>query len=484
MKTKKILGTLVVAMLGAFIGIFVYSMVFTGKDDRTTHPLVVQNDTQQVSLASLPANLDAQTLDFTMAAEKSVHAVVHVKNTKFEVQRYTNPFYEFFYGDASRTEPTPVVGYGSGVIISPDGYIVTNNHVVEQADEIEVTLNDKRSYKADIVGTDPSTDIALVKIKADDLPYIPFGNSDALKLGEWVLAVGNPFNLTSTVTAGIVSAKGRNLGILPDNYRVESFIQTDAALNRGNSGGALVNTKGELVGINTAIISPNGAYAGNSFAVPVNIVKKIVADLIEYGTVQRAVLGVTITDVTNDLANEKKLDAIEGVYINGVSENGAAQAAGIEPGDVIISLNGVKVNSVSQLQEQVSRYRPKDKVDVVVKRNNKEKPFEVVLRNMEGETKMVTADEAVLGAQFREVSRELRNRLQIDYGVQVTGIRDGAMKDAGVKNDFVITSVDGQPVKSVQQVKNALETQPAGSNIELEGLYPRGNYIYVYVIKK
>ncbi|HDJ33885.1 MAG TPA: Do family serine endopeptidase [Bacteroidetes bacterium] len=482
MNTKKTLGTLLIAMAGAVVGIILYAAVFPA--EKQTHPLVWQQyDTQSVSLANYPASFEGSNLDFTMAAEKSVHAVVHVKNTKFQRQRYTNPFYEFFYGDIYRSEPTPIVGIGSGVIISPDGYIVTNNHVVEGADDIEVTLNDKRVFKAEIIGTDPSTDIALLKIKGEDFPFIPFGDSDNLKLGEWVLAVGNPFNLTSTVTAGIVSAKGRNLGILPDNYRVESFIQTDAALNRGNSGGALVNTRGELVGVNTAIISPNGAYAGNSFAVPVNIVKKIVADIIEFGSVQRAVLGVTITDVTDELAKEINLESIEGVYISGVAENGAAQAAGIEPGDVIISINGVKVNSVSELQEQVSRYRPKDKVDVVVKRNNREKQFEVVLRNMEGEARYITAETNVLGAKFRDVDRNLKKRLQIDNGVQITELGEGALQDAGIKNNFVITSIDGEPVESAAQVKNILARQPKGSSVEIEGIYPGGRYIYVYVVK-
>ena len=481
MKTKKILGILLLTLLGAFGGIFFYSLLFNGKND--VHQLVSQKDTQNVSLVGLPYALEGTTLDFTMAAEKTIHAVVHVKNTKYKIQRFTNPFYEFFYGDMYRGEPQPVIGFGSGVIISPDGYIVTNNHVIDGADEIEVTLNDRRTFTAEVIGADPSTDIALIRVKGTNLSFVTFGNSDELRLGEWVLAVGNPFNLTSTVTAGIVSAKGRNLGILPDNYRVESFIQTDAALNRGNSGGALVNTRGELVGINTAIISPNGGYAGNSFAVPVTIVKKIVADLIEFGAVQRALLGVSITDVTNALANEKKLDAIEGVYINGVNENGAAKEAGIQPGDVIVMVNGVKVNSVAELQEQISRFRPKDKVSIIIKRNNKQKPFEVVLRNMEGETSIVTITTAALGAQFREIGRELKTQLKIDYGVQITGLGEGKLQEAGIKSGFVITGIEGKPARSVDQVRNVLNRQTRGTNVELEGVYPGGKYVYVYVIR-
>lgn len=480
MKARKLLGTLLVAAFGAVVGIIGYTLV-TPK----IHPsaiLTASNDSQKVIFANLPADFQAEQFDLTLAAENTIHAVVHVKNTQYRVEQY-NPLYEWFYGERYSSKPVPVVGFGSGVIISKDGYIVTNNHVVEGSDEMEVTLNDRRTYKAEIIGTDPSTDIALLKIKEDNLPFIPFGDSDKLKLGEWVLAVGNPFNLTSTVTAGIVSAKGRNLGILPDRYRIESFIQTDAALNSGNSGGALVNTKGELVGINTAIISPNGAYSGNSFAVPVNIVKKIVADLLEYGEVQRAVLGVSIADVTSELANEKKMDVIQGVYISGITERGAAQEAQMKEGDVILSVNGVKVNSVAELQEQLSRYRPKDKVDIIVKRDNKEKPFTVVLRNKEGDAKLVTSTDLFLGARFKEASKEQLRKLGIDSGVQISELQDGNLRDASIKEGFIITTVDGNFVKSVEDLKNIIGQKRKGSTVEIEGVYPGGKYVYVYVVK-
>ncbi|MCG8701675.1 MAG: trypsin-like peptidase domain-containing protein, partial [Bacteroidales bacterium] len=365
MKIKKILGILtgllLIAVLGGAAALAMYKKFFPQKERVVTR--VFQ---QPVSNAKLPPdNMGAN--NFVYAAEQSVEAVVHVK-TKSVRESY-NPILDFFYNDGTNRQE--VVGFGSGVIISDDGYIVTNNHVIDGSSQVSVTLNDKREFDAEIIGTDPSTDLALLKVKGEGFQYVEWGNSDALKVGEWVLAVGNPFNLTSSVTAGIVSAKGKNIGIIRDEYRMESFIQTDAAVNRGNSGGALVNVKGELVGINTAIISPSGGYAGISFAVPVSIVQKVVRDLIEYGKVQRAVLGISITDVTAELAKEKDLDKIEGVYVLGVQDGGAAKAVGIKEGDVIISVGDVKVNSSGELQEQVSRYRPNDKVKVLVKRGEK-----------------------------------------------------------------------------------------------------------------
>lgn len=289
--------------------------------------------------------------------------MVHVKTTfQTSTRNYsTDPFFDFFFGRPERSypqQPQERVGTGSGVIISEDGYIITNNHVVQKSTNVEVTLNDKRSFPATVIGTDPSTDIALLKIDAKNLPVIPFGNSDALKIGEWVLAVGNPFNLTSTVTAGIVSAKARNINILDADMKIELFIQTDAAVNPGNSGGALVNTRGELVGINTAIASQTGSYTGYSFAVPISIASKVVADLKEFGVVQRAVLGVEIRDINDEFAKEKKLTLLNGAYVVNVVENSSAQDAGIEPGDIITNINGTKVKSVAQLQEQIGRYRP------------------------------------------------------------------------------------------------------------------------------
>ena len=386
-----------------------------------------------VHLASLTAE---GYPDFTKAAENSVHAVVHIKSTvKSQApvqgrQRAIDPF-EYFFGFGDRGQdfgtPQPSVGFGSGVIISKDGYIVTNNHVIDKANEIEVTLNDNRKFTAKLIGTDPQTDIALLKIEGNDFPYIPFGNSDNLKVGEWVLAVGNPFNLTSTVTAGIVSAKGRG-GIGANSGDIQSFIQTDAAINRGNSGGALVNTNGELVGINTAIYSQTGDFAGYGFAVPISIAGKVVADIKEYGTVQRAVLGVMIQDIS--VAKEanpdktKGLKANEGAYVGGFAEMSPAKQAGLEEGDVITAINGVKVKGVSELQDQVNRFRPGDKVKVDIIRGSSTKTYDVTLKNSSGNTSVVKKGDgiAAVGAAFKELSADKKKDLGVSYGVEVAGV--------------------------------------------------------------
>ncbi len=326
-------------------------------------------------------------MDLTYAAQQTVPAVVHVR-TKSKIETtYSNPLYEFFYGDGNITRSEPVIGFGSGVIISPDGYIVTNNHVIKGAETIAVTLNDNREFDAQLVAADPSTDIALLKIDAKNLAFIPFGNSDDMKLGEWVLAVINPYNLTSTVTAGIISAKARNLGILSGNYKIESFLQTDAALNPGNSGGALVNIKGELIGITTAIMSPTGGYSGNSFAVPSSIVKKVIEDLKTYGKVQRAILGITPIDVNAEVAKQHNLPVTEGVYVSDVRNDGAAKDAGIKEGDVIIKINNIQTENTSALQEELSKYNPNDKVTVTILRDNKEQTYTAILKSLENVTR-------------------------------------------------------------------------------------------------
>ena len=397
MKTRAFFGNIAIAVLSAFIAVIVYSNYFhkeiLNKSDAEAQKqkaldLVV--DSNEVNYTQIPITTKREVFDFTEAAERSIHAVVHV-TSKYNLENddyYKNPIYNWLFGETDRQ---PRVSFGSGVIISEDGYIVTNYHVVEESDEIQVVLNDKRTFTAELVGTDPSTDIALLKLESTNLPYISFGNSDILKVGEWVLAVGNPFNLTSTVTAGIVSAKARNINILRDqsNYPIESYIQTDAAVNKGNSGGALVDLKGELVGINSAIISPSGSYSGYSFAIPVNLVKKVVDDIMKYGEVQRAVLGVEIRDVNSYDLENFNLDKIEGILIIGVSKDGAAKDAGIKEGDVIIKINNIKVNSTAELTEQIGKYHPGEKVYVTIKRDNKRKQFNVLLRNMHGNTKIV-----------------------------------------------------------------------------------------------
>ncbi len=465
MKAKKLLGTLVVAIVGGLIAVYLYSKLVPREEK------VIATVQQPLSYTKLSGDYNGAPFDFVEAAKLSVEAVVHVK-TQSTRQTY-NPILEFFYGDSYR-DTQPVLGFGSGVIVSDDGYIVTNNHVVENSDKVYVTLNDKREFEAKVLGTDPSTDLALLKIKGEGFHYIPWGNSDSVQVGEWVLAVGNPFNLTSTVTAGIVSAKAKNIGIIQDQYRMESFIQTDAAVNRGNSGGALVDIHGNLIGINTAIISPSGGSAGISFAVPVTIVKKVVMDIIEFGVVQRAILGVSIQDITADLAKEKGLDKIEGVYISDVRSDGAAKAAGIEPGDIIISVNGVKVNSSGELQEQISRYRPNDKVTVVAKRNGKTKQFEVTLRNLQGQTSYVSGSSSddILGAKFENINQQEKTRLGIKYGVKVAELHPGKLRSEGVKEGFIITQVNNKPVYSIVELEKIIKGTRGG--VFIEGIYPNG----------
>lgn len=469
MKTKQIIIILFIAILGGLIGGF--APRFFRKEKK-----IIATIKQPVGFAYLPNDSALYNFNFVYAAEKSVEGVVHVKTQSVRETAY-NPLYEFFYGDSYR-EPEPVLGFGSGVIITDDGYIVTNNHVVENSNEVYVTLNDKREFKAEIIGTDPSTDLALLKIKEKSLPFIKFGNSDELRIGEWVLAVGNPYNLTSTVTAGIVSAKGRNLGIIQDRYRMESFIQTDAALNRGNSGGALVNIKGELVGINTAILSPSGTYSGNSFAVPVSIVTKVVSDLIEFGVVQRAILGVSIQEVTADLAKEYDLKKIEGVFIAGTTEGGAAQKAGIQEGDIIIKVDNTKVNSPAELQEKISSYRPNDKVLITIKRNSKMKQFNVTLRNLQGTTSYIKSAtfNNILGARFEELTDKEKTSLGIKYGVKVAELGAGKLRAEGVKEGFIITQINNKPIYSVRDLEKTINSIRGG--VYIEGIYKNGMISY------
>jgi serine protease Do len=414
--------------------------------------------------------------DFTTAADLSVHAVVHVKT--YTNQALYNPFDPFgFWGQQQRREPVQE-GSGSGVIITDDGYIVTNNHVVNDASKVEVTLNDNRTFTAKIVGTDPSTDLALLKIDEKNLPFIVYGNSDDLRVGEWVLAVGNPFNLTSTVTAGIVSAKARNIGILPDQFKIESFIQTDAAVNPGNSGGALVNTRGELVGINAAIASSTGSYAGYSFAIPVNLVKKVMNDLLEYGSVQRGFIGVSIRDIDSKLANEKGIRDIRGVYVAGLTEDGAAADAGIREGDIILKIGDVEVNSSPQLQEQVGRFRPGDRIAVTYSREGEVRTTTLTLRNREGSTALVKNEPAVtlLGAEFQNIPKSEMQRLAIKGGVKVTRLNNGKLSNAGIREGFIITQIDKRPIANLEELDNTLRNKQGG--VLIEGVYPNGTKAY------
>jgi serine protease Do len=469
MKKGNILVLAIVAIVGGLVAVVVYSILI----DNTEKEITARVE-QPVGIVNVAG--DTPITDFTFAAEQSINAVVHVK-TQSTVE-YRNPIYDFFYGDRYKGESEPIVGFGSGVIISPEGYIVTNNHVVEGSEKVYIALNDKREFEAVITGTDKSTDLAVLKVKADDLHYLPYGNSDQLKVGEWVLAVGNPFNITSTVTAGIVSAKGRSMQIIQDNYSIESFIQTDAAVNRGNSGGALVNLKGELIGINTAIVSPSGGYVGISFAIPVSIVKKVVTDLIEFGVVQRGVLGVSIGDITAELAKEKNLDKIEGVYVSEVRDNSGAREAGIESGDVIMKINDIAVNSPSELQEQVGRFRPGDRINVLIKRRGKMKQFGVTLRNLQGDTKVVTTKTygTILGARIVELEKDEKAKLGLKYGVKITELQTGKLKSEGVKEGFIITQVNNKPVYSVPELDKIINSIKGG--VYIEGIYPDGVVAY------
>jgi len=462
--------TFLLVISGALIAVWLYSTYFDN------HEIVTVKEAQPIKYTTLPADGQQTLPDLTFAAEKSVHTVVHIATQSVRGGGWStgNPFWDDFFG--YKREPQIARGFGSGVILSSDGYIVTNNHVIENAQNIKVILNDKREFEARLVGTDPSTDIALLKVDADNLPFLTYGNSDNLKLGEWVLAVGNPFNLTSTVTAGIVSARARNLGINEDQLAIESYIQTDAAVNPGNSGGALVNTRGELVGINSAIATRTGSYTGYSFAVPVSIVKKVVADLKEFGEVQRALLGVNISDLDAEKAEELKLAKVEGVLVLGVTQDGAAREAGLKEGDVIISVGGEDVKTTAELQEKISLYRPGDDVKIVVIRDNEKKPFNVTLRNKHGDTQVVRDNITILGAEFESVTEREKEKLDINYGIKIKTLDKGKLKDAGLKEGFIITNVNKKPIYEVNDFKREIGNARGG--ILVEGIYSNGEQAY------
>ncbi len=484
-KLKNALGIALVAVVSAGSAVGANSYLMNKKIDSMYSEGEFKQPLHYTSYDGLPADAP----DFTVAAENAVHGVVHIQVTSSSSSsgdaQYFDPF-EFFFGEGGgfqRQQPQARVASGSGVIISTDGYIITNNHVVEDADEIEVTLNDNRKFKAKVIGTDPTTDIALIKISAENLPTIPFGDSEKLKVGEWVLAVGNPFNLNSTVTAGIVSAKGR--GISGGTSKIESFIQTDAAVNPGNSGGALVNTKGELVGINTAIYSQTGNFTGYSFAVPISIASKVASDLKKYGAVQRAILGVQITDPENVKGEDKdKVKALEGAYVSSFAERSPAKEAGIEKGDVITAVNGTKVTNVNSLQEQVSKYRPGDKVEITVNRDGVIKKYNVELRNAQGGTQVVKGGDSteVMGAALTALTKKQKEEMSVSYGIQVTGLTDGKMKTAGIKKDFVIMEVNSQKMSDPEDfyriVDGILHGNSSEQGLFIKGFYPNGRTSY------
>lgn len=448
-----------------------------------------KNESEPIIQTTTETHVHAGYVDLTYAAETSVNAVVHVM-TKIETQgkyAYQDPWYNFFFGENERAQkPRTQISSGSGVILSSDGYIVTNNHVIANANSISVILNDKRSFDAKLVGTDPNTDIALLKIDAEGLPTLNVGNSDNLRIGEWVLAVGNPFNLSTTVTAGIVSAKARSINILDSDMKIESFIQTDAAVNPGNSGGALVNTKGELVGINTAIASQTGSYAGYSFAVPVSIMAKVVEDLKKYGMVQRALLGISIADITSDFAQKNGLNTLEGAYVAAVGKNSAADEAGIMQGDIIIAAKGIKVKSVSELQEIIGRLSPGDNVEISVLRNGKMKSYNVLLKNRIGTTDVIKNDESnIVGAKLRPLNEAQKMQLNVNNGLIVESIDNGSIFDkANIPVGYIIIKANSKPIYSISDLNAVIKAahNSGEKEIYLSG-YNRYGQVEYYSIK-
>lgn len=462
---------------------------------------LIKVNASPAALAAVPA----QPVDLTYAAEKSLPSVVHIlstKNSKVQtVEVQSDPFSDFFSdpfgffgnpnqgngGKQKRSVRTPKQqGSGSGVIISNDGYIVTNNHVVADADELTVTLNDNKEYSARIIGTDKTTDLALIKIDGKNLPAITIANSEDIKVGEWVLAVGNPFNLTNTVTAGIVSAKGRSL------YQngVESFIQTDAAINPGNSGGALVNTRGELIGINAMLYSQTGSFSGYGFAIPTSIMNKVVDDLKKYGTVQRAVIGIQGSDVKNyvdaqkDQGKDIDLGTMEGIYVAKVTEESAAEEAGLKEGDVITAIDGKEVNKMADLQEYLAKKRPGDKVSISYLRDKKKSTKTVTLKNEQGNTQVVKkADLDVLGGNFRAITDNQKQQFNIGYGLEVLKVNAGKLKNAGITKGFIIQRVNDSAIKTIDDLQNVVKEASTSKDpvLYIQGIYPTGKKAYFAV---
>jgi Do/DeqQ family serine protease len=503
-KMKRFGLVFMAAVLGSIVTLGTYKLLEKNQDNSFRIEHVAQ---APVLGAAYTVNNRGEVvpLEFTDVAKKVTPAVVHIKSTKVQqVHRgpyggtpdqdlYGNDLFRYFFGprdhfetpDPQRRGPSPRVGSGSGVLISEDGYIVTNNHVIDQADDIEVTLDDNRVFKAKLIGTDPSTDLALIQIKEKNLPHVPLANSDEVEVGEWVLAVGNPFNLTSTVTAGIVSAKGRNINILNDRSAIESFIQTDAAINPGNSGGALVNLSGGLVGISTAIASPTGAYAGYGFAVPANIVSKVVLDIQKYGMVQRGYLGLMIRSVDGNLAKEKGLELTEGVYVDSISTYSAAGDAGIREGDVILKVDEVPTQTSAQLLEIIGRHYPGDQVTLSIDRNGKKAEYTVTLRNQDGKEEMLERDSrellTILGLELEEIDPATARKLDIESGLKVTKLKNGKLKQhTEIKPGFIITKLDGKAVSTVDDFVAYLEHVQGG--VMLEGIYEDypGTYYFAF----
>lgn len=497
-KTKNVLFIVLIAVVSSIVTLLGYNAInkssgntFNSSNNNEVSEEIGEysnlfNQDKNVVLTNLTTNEGYP--DFTEAAERSLDGVVHVKTKTVSSQQYMNPFDFFFgFGDRGPSQPQERVGFGSGVIISKDGYIITNNHVVENANEVSVSLNDNREFTAEVVGTDSQSDLALLKIEGEGFPYLTFGNSDALQVGEWVLAVGNPFNLTSTVTAGIVSAKNRG-NVMGGG--LQSFIQVDAAVNPGNSGGALVNTRGELVGINTAIYSQTGNFAGYAFAIPISIAGKVAADIKEYGAVQRAYLGVQVPNIENirrdNPERARELSLIRGVVVEEFSDRSAAKAAGLQKGDIITAIDNVTINNFAELQVQLNRYRPGDKVSVTVDRNGDKRNFNVELKNDEGNTEISTAANPMtkLGATFSPISDERKANLGISSGIEVASVdTDGLFRKEGINKGFIIMRINNAPVNSESDINTivAATRNRQDKVLLVAGFYPNGRTQYIAI---
>lgn len=487
------LGLLGSAILGGGVAVGGYKLL----EPAPVAPQAVAADPQVRYTSEMRRSTYAvpEGLNFVAAAAAVTPAVVHVM-TEYAApavdqrQMQMDPFLRQFFGDQleqfhGQQPRSGGQGSGSGVIIAANGYIVTNNHVIEKASKIEVVLDDKRKFDAELVGADPNTDLAVLKVKADNLPFVKYGNSDDVRVGQWVLAVGNPFNLNSTVTAGIISAKGRNIDILrrKDNMGIESFIQTDAVVNPGNSGGALVNLNGDLIGINSAIASHTGSFEGYAFAIPSSLASKVVDDLLKYKVVQRALLGVQIQEVDAKLASEKKLATLNGVYVQGLSASSAAAEAGLKTGDIITQINGVAVNTSSQLQEQVARFRPGDKIKVNYLRNGASNTVTATLRNATGTTSVVREEPASAsikyeGAVLAPVSAREQAKLGLEGGAKISGIKSSNFRETGMADGFIITRIDKNVVTKPADVKAYLDAARESSGALVEGVYPDGRKAY------
>lgn len=479
MNVTKSIFSLILGVAGGFIAFFAADRLGEGKIKPVLQHEMVGPGIKQVVYTPENDPVPGGLIDLRIAAKKAVPGVVHVKTIQMGREYVGNPLLNYFFGGTPQSREVPMTtGYGSGVIIASDGYIITNNHVIKEADKVIVVLNDKKEYEAKVIGQDPNTDIALLKIDGENLPYVEYGNSDEVSLGEWVLAVGNPYNLTSTVTAGIISAKARELGMNRGQMSLESFLQTDAAINPGNSGGALVNAQGELIGINTLIQSPTGAYSGYAFAVPVNIARKVVNDLKDYGKVQRGVLGIYMRELTPALADELKLKENTGIYVADVIQDGAAQKAGMKKGDVIQEINSREIKTTPEFYEQLGKYHPGSVVQFKVNRNGTEKIINVTLQDSYGSTVLGKTDDAgILGAKVSPLTKEERYRYGLNKGVKIVDLKNGKFKAAGLEKGYIIIKINDAVVYDENDLNRAINA--VGDNgVFVTAVSPQGRVEY------